>query len=385
VTRPPAVMTASCLAMLTLSFSVAGPAMCMPAMARDLHLGYAEQGLLFSAPMWPFALPLLAAALADRVGFRGLLLLACVTQAAGWLLLAEARSFHEAIGAAVLAGIGGSILEPLLTPMVCAVYPERRAKMANFLHAFYCVGLVGVALGVAFLVPAGLTWRWTFRGLGVLCVPYGLASAILALPAQAHRGPVRLKARTLARQPVFWLLALTLALAAATELGPGNWLPSFVESLAPAGGGPDARLVPAGLGLALFGALMAAGRLATSALGSRLGVPRLLMLAAAVSTVCLAAVALPLGTVWRISCLGLVGFAVACFWPTLLAVAGDRFPQAGASMFSVLSTVGGMGCAAAPAALGYLAGVLGSLAPAIACLAVAPALILVAGACLRRT
>jgi len=118
-------------------------------------------------------------------------------------------------------------------------------------------------------------------------------------------------------------------------------------------------------------------------MASRIGVQRLLAMAAVVCMVFLAGVALPLGTVWRVICLGIVGFSVACLWPTLLAVAGDRFPQAGASMFSVLSAVGGVGCAAAPVALGYVASAFGSLVPAMAALALAPALILIASFRLR--
>ena len=376
-------MTVCCMGMLTLSFTVAGPAMCMPSMAGDLQLDYTQQGVVFSAPMWSFALSLVVAAMADRIGFRGLLVLASAVQVAGWFLLAEVQSFHQAIWAAVLVGIGGSVVDPLLTPIICAVYPERRARMANFLHGFYCVGLVAVALLVVFLQPAGLTWRWTFRILGALCVPYGVASAVLALPRQAHHGPVRLRARTLILRPVFWVLALAMVLAAATELGPATWLPSFVQSLAAPGGPTAGSNLLAGIGLALFGSLMAAGRFSASAMESRIGVQRLLAMAAVVCMVFLAGVALPLGTVWRVICLGIVGFSVACLWPTLLAVAGDRFPQAGASMFSVLSAVGGFGCAAAPVALGYVASAFGSLVPAMAALALAPALILIASFRLR--
>ena len=380
--RPTAVLAACAAGMVTLSFTVAGPAMCMPSMARDLGLDYAAQGLVFSAPMWSFAVSLVVAALADRIGFRAPLLVACAIQAAGWFLMAEVRTFHEALAAAVAVGVGGSILDPLLTPIICAVYPERRARMANFLHAFYCVGLVCVALGAAAWQPAGLGWRGTFRLLGVLCVPYGLAMAALTLPSQAHRGPERLKSRVLVRRPVFWLVAAALFLAAATEIGPANWLPTFVQGLAPADAAD--RGLWAGVGLALFGLTMATGRLAASALVTRAGVHRLLAWAAAACMLCLAAVALPWGTAFRIACLAVVGLGVACFWPTLLAMAGDRFPQAGTSMFSVLSAVGGAGCAAAPVAVGLVGGATGNLAWGIAALAAAPALVLAANAYLRK-
>jgi MFS family permease len=383
VVKTRAVMTVCCMAMLTLSFTVAGLAMCMPSMARDLKLDYAQQGLVFSAPMWSFALSLVVAALADRIGFRGLLLAGSVVQTVGWFLLAEVQSLPQAVWAAALVGIGGSVVDPLLTPIICAVYPARRARMANFLHGFYCVGFASVALLIVLLHPGVLTWRWAFRVLGALCVPYGVASAVLALPRQVYQGEVRLRARTLMLRPTFWLLAVAMILAAATEMGPANWLPSFVQGLASPGDPTAGSNLLGGVGLVLFGSLMAAGRFMASAMETRIGVRRLLAGAAVACMVCLAAVALPFGTVYRVVCLGIVGFSVACLWPTLLAVAGDRFPQAGASMFSVLSAVGGLGCAAAPVALGCLGSLFGSLAPAMAALALAPALILIVSFRLR--
>jgi MFS family permease len=365
------------MGMVTLSFSVAGPAMCMPAMAADLGLDYAAQGVVFSAPMWAFALSVVAAAAADRVGFRVPLVLASIIQAAGWFLLAEAHGFGQAVAAAALAGVGGSVADPLLTPLVCAVYPDRRGRMSNWLHMFYCVGLVLVAVAATALLSVEVSWRWTFRALGLACLPYGAVAAALALPQQTHAGPVRLRTRTLLRDPAFWLVALAMILAAVTEAGPATWLPSLVQSLASPQGTDAGGLLLAGAGLAVFGLLMAAGRFAAGMAATRVGVRRLLAGGAAVCVVGLAAVALPLGPVWPVACLGLVGLAVSWFWPSLLAIAGDRFPRAGASMYSVLSAIGTVGCAAAPLALGGLADAFGRLAPAMALLAVAPAAVLV--------
>ena len=125
------------------------------------------------------------------------------------------------------------------------------------------------------------------------------------------------------------------------------------------------------------------GRAFTSTIGAATdlvseGTRRLLVLSAGMCTVSLASTVLPLGPAWQIACVSLVGFGVACFWPTLLAVAGDRFPEAGSSMFSVLSASGALGCAVAPAAIGWIAQACGSLAPAMVALAGAPAVILVA-------
>jgi len=379
VIRPRTVMLTCCLALATISFATAGMGMCMPAMAKQLKLDYVQQGLVFSGVMWSVPLAVLVGAAADRVGFRGLMILASAVQVLGWFCLAGAQSFSQALAAAILVGVGGSMVDPLLTPLVCAVYPGRRTEKSNFLHAFFCVGLAGAAAMIVLLQSAGVSWRWTFRLLGLLCIPHGLAAATLELPRQTHHGTLRLRARTLLTRPVFWLLAAVIFLGAATEIGPANWLPSLLTGLSAPG-----SAVP-GIGLVVFGTLMGVGRFMTAWLVRRLGVHRLLALAGGVCAVCLAGVALPLGAVWRVALLGIVGFAVACFWPTVMAMAGDRFPRAGASMFSILSVVVGTGCAAAPVAVGLVASKFGGLTVGIAALAAAPALIVLATLRLRPT
>ena len=41
--------------------------------------------------------------------------------------------------------------------------------------------------------------------------------------------------------------------------------------------------------------------------------------------------------------LAVLGLGVSGLWPTILSLAGDRFPQAGASMYSLLHTSGNLG------------------------------------------
>ncbi len=49
---------------------------------------------------------------------------------------------------------------------------------------------------------------------------------------------------------------------------------------------------------------------------------------------------------WRgvaLAACGAMGLAVACLWPSMLAVAADRFPHGGASMFALLAAFGNGG------------------------------------------
>jgi MFS family permease len=391
--------------MLNISFAVASPALCVVALSRDLGLDYARQGILFSAAMWFFLVSPAAASLVDRVGFRWVLAAATAVQAAGWWMLASAGGFGQAVAGAACMGLGGAMLDPLLTPLVCAVFPERRARMSNFLHGFYCVGLLLTVGLVVALQQAGVSWRDTFRLLGILCLPTGLLALVLALPTQSHQGDVRQPTRSLLGEAAFWLFAAAIFMAGATEMVAANWLPRYVHDLVGSSGSgalvasiagdsaggavgtpaghaaavlpaPEAGSLAAGAGLALFAVLMGAARFLTSALVHRFGPRRLLIGSAALAAMCLVLAALHLPPVLTVASLATVGFGVACMWPTVLALAGDRFPRAGASMYATISAAGGLGCAAGPAVAGWIAERAHGLAPAMGALAVAPLIVL---------
>jgi fucose permease len=60
---------------------------------------------------------------------------------------------------------------------------------------------------------------------------------------------------------------------------------------------------------------------------------------------------------WVLFALG--GLFVACFWPTLLAVASDNISAGSTSLFSLLAAAGVSGCVIVPWAIGALGDVVG--------------------------
>ena len=70
------------------------------------------------------------------------------------------------------------------------------------------------------------------------------------------------------------------------------------------------------------------------------------------------------------------GLFVACFWPTLLAVASDRISQGSTALFSLLAAAGVSGCALVPWIIGALGDVVG-LRSAVLVLPVSMALLVV--------
>jgi fucose permease len=130
------------------------------------------------------------------------------------------------------------------------------------------------------------------------------------------------------------------------------------------------------MGLLVFGAAMALGRLSTSLVAKKIGVRRLFLIASLLCAVSLLLAALAVNTFFTILWLGVLAFSVAIFWPTILARAGDRFPEAGASMFSLLSAFGAFGGVVGPLVIGFVAEAY-DLRVAMAALAVAPLIVLV--------
>lgn len=368
------ILTVSCIGMMTICFATSAPAMCVTAIAEELSMDKAWQGFFLSAPFWGLSVAILAAGpLADRIGFRFLLLAAAALQSAGLAVISQAHGPAMVWLGGFVLGMGTGVADALLTPMTCALFPRRRAQMTNLLHSFYAIGLVANVLLILLLARLGWSWHGVFLLLSGLVLPYGLVMALLALPSQSHEGRQRLPARQIVRTAAFAMLLLSIFLAGLTEIGPSSWLPGYIEQ---AIGGTRFE---GGMGLLLFGVAMALGRLSNSALVNRLGPRRLFIIGGAICAGCLLLAALPLGqgrlaALWPVVWLTVLGLGVAGFWPTIMGCAGDRYPAAGASMFSLLSAAGNFGGVVGPHSIGLLGQSIG-LRLGMAILAAAPALL----------
>ena len=374
------VLAVCCAGMFTISFGTAAPALCLPTLGNDLHLDRVQEGMFLASPAAGVMIGvLLAGPLADRLGPAPLLLLGSILQCAGlwWISLAHGLS-HLVIGG-VLMGMGGGMPDALATPIACLARPDRRSGVANLLHAFFGVGVICVVPFILLITHLGGSWRLVFRILGMAALPYGLLAAFLDMPRVVHQGDTRLPTRRLLARPAMWGLLTIIFLGGATELGPSGWLPTFVQS---AGGGPNS----AALSLLLFGVMLVIGRLGASKLAHRTGALRLIALAA-VACVALSLAASLAGVIGSpvaiITALSLLGLGVSVVWPTTLGSAGDRFPQAGASMYGALSAAGNAGCVVGPYVIGVVADRWG-LSVGMAVLAIGPASAAVLAMLLRR-
>ena len=76
------------------------------------------------------------------MGARLFAILGLVLTGAGLALSSASGSYSLLLVGGGLLGLGGGILDMVLSPIVCALQPHRRSAAMNWLHSFYCIGAV---------------------------------------------------------------------------------------------------------------------------------------------------------------------------------------------------------------------------------------------------
>jgi fucose permease len=347
---------AACLvSMVAFSASVTTPAICLQQIGDDFHLSLAARGFLGSARMGALLVGLLVTGyLADVFGKGFFLTAGMLLISLGMAGLSVAGGFGGLVAASMLGGSGTGGLEALVNPLVADLRPVQTARYLNLANGVYSLGLVAAALLTGELLYAHVSWRTTML--------LWIAPAVVGAALFATRGYPRIEHHAegtaphrfaFLRRPLFWTLVGAIFLGGGAEAGMTFWGSSFTQSELGASARSGAWC------LAFFGLFMAIGRFASGWLVSRIAPVRLMTLSAALCAVATAGLWGVQTIVGAWALFGLGGLFVACFWPTLLAVAAEDVQVGSASMFSLLAASGIGGCVLFPwgiGAVGDLAG-----------------------------
>ncbi|HEX4124042.1 MAG TPA: MFS transporter [Tepidisphaeraceae bacterium] len=287
--------------------------------------------------------------LADRLGGRVFAVGGNVLIAIGLVFLGRARGYDMLLASAFVLGLGAGTLDLVLSPMVSALEPDRRTAAMNLLHSFYCIGAVATILLGVLALRFGVSWRTVAQGL----VPFPLVLAafflLAALPPMVHPGEARTPIKSMLIEPFFLAGMIAIFLGGATELGMAYWLPDYAEKTL------GFSRWWAGMGFLGFSLGMSIGRIGVGFLPRSVGPIKLMLICSAASVVFFLLGSFSQSSVLALSCCVLVGFSGSCLWPSTLAVAADRFPLGGATMFAVLSMLGNLGGIVMPWIVGVVA------------------------------
>ena len=314
-------------------------------------------GLLISGP------------LANRLAAKWFTAGGCFVLCGGLVIMGLSHSYPGILAAAAIMGLGGGILDLILSPIVCAFEPHRRAQAMNWLHSYFCVGTVGVVLAATVAFARSWTWHRVTLAMALVPAVVGLLFLVVGHPELRRTTAERLRAGRLLADRYFLLALGAIFLAGGSEMGVAQWLPAYAELEL-----GFSRWV-GGTALLGFSVAMAAGRMTAGVVSARVPVQRLMAwsCAAAALSILLAGASRQPGL--ALGSAIFVGFATSCLWPSTLGIAADRFPAAGPTLFGVLSAVGNLGGVLVPWSIGII-GDSRSLSLGLAGSALGPLLIL---------
>ncbi|HCE44068.1 MAG TPA: MFS transporter [Lentisphaeria bacterium] len=292
---------------------------------------------------------LLTGPLADRLGAKLFAVLGNVFVSLGLLMLGTAQNYTTVLVASAVMGFGAGVLDMVLSPIVCALQPEKRSVAMNLLHSFYCTGAVLTILMGALALKLDWGWRNISLWLSLMPAVVGFCFILLKLPPLVQHEEGRMRLRELIFKPFFLVAVVALFFGGATELAMAQWLPAYAEKQL------HFSAWISGMAFLGFSVAMAVGRIGAGILGNKID-PYKIMLACCWSSVAFFLIACsPWWPSVALAACILAGLAGSCLWPCLLGVTADRYPRGGASMFGFLSTFGNFGGVFMPWVVGIIA------------------------------
>lgn len=302
----------------------------------------------------------LAARFADKIGYRRLLVAAQTLIAGGLILLSVLpfvleNAYLGIILSVIAYSVGCGLNEVLISPVVEACPSKHKAAAMSLLHSFYCWGSVLVVLlSTALFAVFGIdSWRVITCLWAILPAVNAVCFARVPINQLVAEGE-RLKLSKLLSMPLFWLMALLMFTAGATELSMAQWASAFAES-----GLKVSKSVGDLMGPCLFALCMGTGRVVQYKLVEKINLFRYLLACAVLCVISYLLASLAESPVLSLLGFGLCGFGVAAMWPGTLSLGAAALPFGGTAMFALLALCGDIGCAVGPALVGFVSGAMG--------------------------
>lgn len=294
----------------------------------------------------------------DRIGYRKCMVLANACSVLGLL---GVGSFPFWFGdpmlgltaATILNGIGGGLLEVLVSPIVEAVPTDNKEKSMSMLHSFYCWGCVGfIAVSTLILFVLG-TQRWNFLPFVWVLVPFVCGILFCRVPVnRLVEEEERIPVKSLAGQKIFWCLLVLMICAGASEMGMSQWTSYFAEM-----GLHVNKAVGDLLGACSFCVLMGLARLYYGKSSGDLPIRKFM---AGSYVLCIFSYVLtvfaPHPLLGLLGC-ALCGLSVGVLWPGTFSMAARECRAGGTALFALLALAGDIGCVTGPAAVSRTAGI----------------------------
>jgi MFS family permease len=314
-----------------------------------------ELGGISGGGLWGFGIIIILGSLvADRIGYGRLMGLAFATHVASAVLqlltgyvyahFGKEATYWNLVVAMTLFSIGNGVCETVVNPMTATLFPRQKTHYLNILHAGWPGGLIFGGL-LSYFMNKGTILGWMPLGkvhwmvqMSMFLIPvavYGVMLLGQRMP-RSEAGEAGINFGTMLAQfaaPLLLFLLLIHAMVGYVELGTDSWISKITGTI----------MASRANGLLLFvytSSLMFALRFFAGPIVHRISPLGLLFCSAVLACI-------------GLSLLGRVDTALLCvvaatvygcgktfFWPTMLAVASERFPKGGALAIGAMGGVG---------------------------------------------
>ncbi len=323
---------------------------CLPEISKTLSTSLSEGGGMESARTAIVMVALiLSGILAQKWGKKPFLTSGQYLLTAGLLIASFADTYAEFVLSLMIVGIGGGVMEALISPLVIDLHPNDSGRYMNVTHAFYPIGVMVSALLFGELLTLGMSWRWVFRltavGALTIAILYNSLRFPQAVTTEHSAGHMIRKILIL---PGFWLFAAAIFMGAGVESAFTFWSTSYVAAYL--------KDVPraGAFAVVIFAAMMAIGRFLTAKLSHALSLKMLMGVSALLGLAVSWLLPFTTSLFWFYVLLALAGLAAACFWPSILAEAAASLKVDATILFVMLSCIGIAGFGLAPWLLGII-------------------------------
>ena len=320
----------------------------MPLMRARLQLtdmvrqGNLQTLLLFGV----FLATVIAGPLIDRFGNKLVLASSAFLTTVALLGFAVAGGYSASQILGFVLGVGGGGLNMATNVLVSEIFGEARGAKLNLLAVFFGLGALFIPCAAALVGPDHMT--------GVMLVAAVISAACTVSylllpfpPAREASGFSLREAGKVVRYPGVLLFASLLFFESGNEAAMIGWTSTWAGAL-------GANAQNATLVLALFQAMMMLGRIAASGVLRLITEAQLVMASVAGALLSMIIVARAPSIPIFVVGVALGGLTFASIYPTMLAIAGNRFHSFAGTVFSILFGIGLSGGMVFPWSIGHL-------------------------------
>lgn len=297
----------------------------------------------------------------DKLGYRKTALAAHVSATLGIGALAflpeiMPTPFSGLLVCMVLCGIGGGVIEVIISPIVEALPTKSKSASMSLLHSFYSWGqLLTVLLSTVFFVEVGIN-SWKILALIWALVPLvnGILFAFVPIVPLIKEGEKGLTVKEILNVKVFYIFAFAMLAGGAAEQAIIQWASAYAES-----GLKISKTAGDLLGPCVFALLMGLARVFYSMFHEKIKLLNFMMGSSVLLLIAFLMTSLCQNPVLSLAGCAISGLAVGIAWPGMLSLTSRYIKNGGTAMFAILAFFGDVGCIIGPGVTGWISDMAG--------------------------